>query len=197
MEFFVVDYICTRLLTERRIDQIAESVVAEYAKSFDVSGLKDLERQLRETDKELDQLVDALIKTSADAALARINERIDSAEARKATLQEDLAKLKIASRAVVRKQDVVAWLRRFSDGDSRDPEFQKRVIDIFVNAIYIYDDRIVMFFNVQDSAQISYAEMLSCIGGGSSDFGALGSPNTTLSEQLIFTSGVFGCVLQR
>lgn len=197
LEFFVVDYICTRLLTERRIDQIAESVVAEYAKSFDVSGLKDLERQLRDTDKELDQLVDALIKTSADAALSRINERIASAEARKATLQEDLAKLKIASRAVVRKQDVVAWLRRFSDGDARDPEFQKRVIDIFVNAIYIYDDRIVMFFNVQDSAQISYSEMLSCVGGESSDFGVLGSPNTTLSEQLIFTNGVFGCVLQR
>lgn len=197
LELFVVDYVCKRLLTEERIDQVAGAVAAEYAKSFDASGIKDLEKQIREADKELDQLVDALVKTSSAAALSRINDRISAIEACKATLEEDLAKLKIASRAVVRKQDVASWLLRFADGDSRDLDFQKSVIDIFVNAVYVYDDRIVMFFNVRDSEQVSYTEMLASIEEDSSDFGALGSPISTLFEQLIFRNGVFGCILQR
>ena len=154
----------------------ADRVVAEYARSYDASGIKPLERQIREADKELDALVDTLIKTTSAAAIAKINERIEAAEARKRSLEDELATLRIASRVEIRKPDIVAWISQFRAGDPADLDYRKKVIELFVNSIYIYDDKIKMFFNAHDSAQITYPEMLALDDLPGSDFGASGVP---------------------
>ena len=154
----------------------ADRVVAEYARSYDASGIKPLERQIREADKELDALVDTLIKTTSAAAIAKINERIEAAEARKRSLEDELATLRIASRVEIRKPDIVAWISQFRAGDPADLDYRKKVIELFVNSIYIYDDKIKMFFNAHDSAQITYPEMLALDDLPGSDLSGSGTP---------------------
>ena len=197
LEKYIVEYIGSHILTDDWIDAAAERVVAEYQKSYDAAGIKPLEKQIREADKEIDKLVDTLISATADAARRRINERIEAAEAKKKALEEDLSSLRIASRVQIRKEDIVAWLCQFRGGDSADLEYRKKVIELFVNAIYIYDDKIKMFFNVTDSAQITYPEMLALDEPESSDFGASGVPDVSLSEHFVFINGVIGMVVHR
>lgn len=197
LEQYIVDCIGSNVLTDDWISTASERVVSEYQKSYDASGIKPLERQIREADRELDQLVDSLIKTSHDSAIRRINERIEAVESKKRALEDDLASLRIASRVQIRKEDVAAWLNQFRDGDSADPEYRKKVIDLFVNAIYIYDDKIKMFFNVTDSAQITYPEMLALEPPDRSDLGACGVPDMHLSEHIMFINGVIGMIVQR
>ena len=38
-------------------------------------------------------------------------------------------------------------------GDPNDREFQKRLIDTFVNAIFVYDDKLVLTYNYQHGTQ--------------------------------------------
>lgn len=114
------------VLTDEWINAAADRVVAEYARSYAASGIKPLERQIREADKELDALVDTLIKTASATAIAKINDRIEAAEAKKRTLEADLATLRIASRVEIRKEDIVAWLDQFRVGSSSDPEYCKK-----------------------------------------------------------------------
>lgn len=197
LEKYIVEYIGLHILTDSWIDEISERVVAEYAKSYDVAGIKPLEKQIREADKELDQLVDALVKTTAASAIAKINERIEAAEAKKHALEDELSRLRVASRVEVRKADVAAWLCQFRTGDLSDINYCKKVIDLFVNAIYLYDDRIKMFFNVAPSAQITYPESLALDAPDGSDFGASGVPNAALSEHILFINGVIGIIVQR
>lgn len=161
LEASVVDYIGSCVLTDSWIDGAAERVVAEYQKSYDASGIKPLEKQIRDADKEIDQLVDALISATAEAARRRINERIETAEARKQALEADLASLRIASRVQIKKEDIAAWLNQFRTGDRSDLEYRKKVIDLFVNAIYLYDDSFKLFLNVTDSSQVTYADALA------------------------------------
>ena len=71
----------------------------------------------------------------------------------------DLAKLKVASRITLSEDEIIAWLQQFVHGDPMDPDFRQRVIDIFVNSIYLYDDKVVMYFNIKDASQVSYIEM--------------------------------------
>ena len=197
LEKYIVEYIGSHILTDSWIDEISERVVAEYAKSYDAAGIKPLEKQIREADKELDQLVDALVKTTAAAAIAKINERIEAAEVKKRALEDELSRLRVASRVEVRKADVAAWLCQFRAGDLFDIDYCKKVIDLFVNAIYVYDDRIKMFFNVAPAAQITYPESLALDAPERSDFGACGVPNMHLSEHIIFINGVIGIIVQR
>lgn len=197
LEQYIVEYIGTHVLTDEWISAAADRVVAEYARSYDVSGIKPLERQIREADKELDALVDTLIKTTSAAAIAKINERIEAAEARKRSLEDELATLRIASRVEIRKPDVVAWISQFRVGDPADVDYRKKVIELFVNAIYIYDDKIKMFFNTHASAQITYPEMLALDDPPGSDFGVSGVPDVSLSEPIVFINGVIGMVVHR
>ena len=192
-----MEYIGSHVLTDDWIDAAAERVVAEYARSYDAAGIKPLERQIREVDKELDQLTDALIKTSSAAVIARINDRVEAVEVKRRALEDELASLRIASRVQLQKADVAAWLSQFRSVDSADLEYRKKVIELFVNAIYIYDDRIKMFFNVTDSAQITYPEMLALEAPPGSDFGASGVPDVSLSEHFVFINGVIGMVVHR
>ena len=199
LEASIVDYIGSCVLTDSWIDGAAERVVAEYQKSYDASGIKPLEKQIRDADKEIDQLVDALISATAEAARRRINERIETAEARKRALEADLASLRIASRVQIRKEDIVVWLSQFRTGDRSDLEYRKKVIDLFVNAIYLYDDSFKLFLNVSDSAQVTYADALALAPPSVSDFGASGVPDMHLSEHIIFifVNGVIGMIVQR
>ncbi len=46
------------------------------------------------------------------------------------------------------KDTVIAFLSTFKHGDITDEKFRKRVIQTLVNRVYIYDDKIVLYFNV-------------------------------------------------
>ncbi len=103
----------------------------------------------------MDSLVDALIRTTAAPAVAKINERIELIAAQKEEAEIDLAKLKVASRITLKEDEIVLWLRQFIHGDPLDLDFRQRVIDVFVNSIYLYDDKVVMYFNIKDANQVS------------------------------------------
>ena len=42
------------------------------------------------------------------------------------------------------------WLHRFRKLDVRQKSHRKRLIDTFINAIFLYDDKLVITFNYKD-----------------------------------------------
>ena len=53
------------------------------------------------------------------------------------------------------------WFEKFRKGDMRDMEYQRQIIDTFVNSVYVFDDRVVLNFNfTDDSKTISREEVL-------------------------------------
>lgn len=199
LEWYVVEQITTHILTDQRIHEIAAGVVAEYNRSFDAAGVRELERKIRAMDKEMDALVDALIRTTAAPAVAKINQRVELLAAQKEEAEVDLAKLKVASRITLSEEEIVAWLQQFVHGDPTDPVFRQRVIDIFVNSIYLYDDKVVMYFNIKDASQVSYIEMqedLESLGG--SDLNCSGVPMRMVIQYLkmLYHHSLFCCYKQ-
>lgn len=48
---------------------------------------------------------------------------------------------------------IVSWINRFKFGDVDDIEYQKQIIDTFINAIYVYDDKLVFTYNFKDGTE--------------------------------------------
>ena len=48
---------------------------------------------------------------------------------------------------------IVTWINRFKYGDVDDIEYQKQIIDTFINAIYIFDDKLVFTYNFKDGTK--------------------------------------------
>lgn len=86
--------------------------------------------------------------------------KIESLQAQKADIEFDLIGLKSANRIKYTKEEIIAWMKQFCKGELIDKDFQKRIIDVFINSVYLYDDKIIIYDNVKDSKQVSYMEML-------------------------------------
>lgn len=200
LEWYLAEQITEYVLTDERIDEISDAVVAEYQRSFDVSGIKQLEKKIREADAELDRLVDALVKTDAAAAIKRINAKIAELEQYREQAENDLAALRIASRVNLEKADIVRWLESMRRGDLMDEEYRKKIVEIFVNSVYLYDDRLAIFFNVKGCKQVSYIDMIDATGWEAcSDLESHALPILDLSEhgKIIVLNGAIGFLLRR
>ena len=66
------------------------------------------------------------------------------------------------------REQMTAWFEQFRHSDPANRDFQKRLIDTFVNAVYVFDDKLVLAYNYQHGTQtISLEEIESAL---SSDF---------------------------
>ena len=75
-------------------------------------------------------------------------------------IEIDLAKLRVANKIRYTEKEVTAWLKLFCKGDLFDMKFRQRIIDTFINSIFLYDDRVIIFYNIRGGKQISYIDML-------------------------------------
>ena len=49
--------------------------------------------------------------------------------------------------------------------DLFDMEFRRRILDTFINSVYLYDDRAIVFYNIRGGKQVSYIDMLDATEG--------------------------------
>ena len=101
-------------------------------------------------------------------------ERLEELEQQKSDLsvrimQEEMVKPPID------KDKIVFWLTRFRKLDTTNLEHKKRLVDSFINAIYLFDDRIIFTFNYKDGSRtITFDEIENSDLG--SDLTSLGAP---------------------
>ena len=83
-------------------------------------------------------------------------ERLDELESRRAELELAIEDTQIEQPTVTR-EELTFWLERFRKGDPKDPKYRDTFIEVFISAVYVYDDhlRIVVNFT-RDGGAISY-----------------------------------------
>ena len=82
-------------------------------------------------------------------------------------------KIRIAQEEIIKppidKDKILFWLHRFRKMDTTKLEHRKRMIDSFVNAIYLYDDKVVFTFNYKDGSKTITMESLLHLSGTNGD----------------------------
>ena len=171
------------ILCPSRIDVIAEKIAAFHKKDCGADKIDAETRRLENIEREINACVDALIKTSNQLALDRINERLALLELQKSDAEITLEKLKIAADMSITAAEVSAWLRTFCDGSLDDPDFCRRIIYAFINSVFVYDDKLAVYYNLGDLSGgklVSWAENTEYIsnsgGAGCSDSYTHGQP---------------------
>ena len=108
-----------------------------------------LEKQLREVNKKLDNLMKAI----EDGLYTRTTkERLGALESKKDELTVKIADEKLKKPSF--NEDFIRfWLMKFRRFDISQKKQRKALIEIFVNAIFLYDDRMLLTFNYKDGTQ--------------------------------------------
>ena len=109
-----------------------------------------LEKQLREVNKKLDNLMKAI----EDGLYTRTTkERLEALEIQKDELTAKIADEKLKKPSF--NEDFIRfWLMKFRKFDISQKKKQRKVlIEIFVKSIFLYDDRMLITFNYKDGTQ--------------------------------------------
>ena len=86
-------------------------------------------------------------------------QRLDELEATKQELEVAILSEEL-QRPEITKDHIVFWITKFRGIDVSNLNSRKRLIDGFVNSIYLYDDKIVFAFNFKDGTkEVSLKEL--------------------------------------
>ena len=80
---------------------------------------------------------------------------MDELEQQRQQLETSILQEQIEKPPITREQ-ILFWFDHFRHGDPKDPAFQQQVIDCFVNAVYLFDDKIVLVFNYKEGDQLGH-----------------------------------------
>ena len=108
-----------------------------------------LTEQLKETQRGIDNLLNAIqqgIFTKSNKS------RLGELEAAKEELEIKIANEKIAKPKLTEEQ-ILFYLRKFRVLDMSKQSHRQRLIDTFINRIYLYDDKLIITFNHKDGAE--------------------------------------------
>ena len=101
-------------------------------------------------------------------------ERLEALEDQRKELQARIAEERLA-KPKMKEGFVRFWLLRFRKLDMTQPEQRQALVDTFINAIYLYDDKVLITFNYKEGTEtVAFGEAVKA--EKSSDMCAQGAP---------------------
>ena len=157
-----------RVLRDEEISRIADSILA--LQNSEDATIPALKKQLADTERGIENMLNAIQK---GVLTSSTKERLEALEKQRdnlkiAVLQAELQKPKYT------KEQIVSWIGQFKYGDVNSREYQKRIIDTFVNSLYLFDDRLVITYNFKGGTETITLKDVEAVYG--SDLKAMSPP---------------------
>ncbi len=163
-------------------DRLMERLHAEN------TNLPILRRQLKEVEKGIENFMNAI---QMGIITPSTKERLNDLETQKSELTVQIMKEEM-SVPLLTKEQILFFLTKFRELNPKLLDHRRRLIDSFVNAVYLYDDRLTILFNCKDGNKTyTFAEIETAQKG--SGLSALAAPNATQIEPQGLICVVFLC----
>ena len=172
---WIEDLVVSETMTMLMDDDMIEAIVSMLMRLQDEesSDLPLFEKQLQETETAIDNIVTAVMNGMASKALQQKLTQLE--EAKEELLvrieEEKLEKPKISA------EFMTFWLHRFRKLDVTKESHRQMLIDTFVNAVYVYDDKLLLTFNFKDGTRtVTRNDVKTAIDKSGSDLDCLAAP---------------------
>ncbi len=151
----IVDEIHALIMTDGFIEQVADKVMEYQEHMQDTARMAELESHKRTIETALENMMRAI---EQGIITPRTKSRVDELEAELSDIEVSISMERIASKKIPREA-VVYFLSSFKSGDVDDYAYRERLIETFLNAVYLYDDgRMIIALNYKDGNGIASIE---------------------------------------
>lgn len=165
-----------RVLQDDEISRIAAAIVSLQERED--TTLPAMRFQLAACEKAIDNMLNAI---QQGIITASTKERLEQLETQRQELKLSILQVQMTKPRYTKEQ-IVSWINRFKYGSADDPQYQKQIIDTFINSIYVFDDKIVFTYNFQDGTEpITLAEIEAAFG---SDLAKVAPPPTLRTDMV-------------
>lgn len=173
IEDLVVNYTMKAIMNDEVMERLIDTLMELQKKES--TDLPLLKKQLAETEKGINNMLNAI---QAGIFTPSTKQRLDELEETKSQLEVSILQEEMHKPLLTREQ-IAFFIYRFRKFDVTKREQRQRLIDSFVNAVYLYEDKIILTFNYKDGSKtITLAEVEG------SDLSVLGAPTPQILRNL-------------
>ena len=166
-----------------RDDAAMESIIAKVMELQDRenTNLPLYEKQLRDAESGIQNMLNAI---QAGILTSSTKERLEQLEETKRELEARIAEEKLAKPKVT-EEFIRFWLLRFRKLDMSLKDQRQALVDTFINAIYLYDDKVLITFNYKEGTQtVTFGEATEVASeGNGSDLDCFTAPENAVKSK--------------
>ena len=159
IEKVVVLQTVARVLKDEEIERIADALLKMQEQED--TTIPAMQAQLKECEKAIENMLNAIqsgiLTESTKGRLEQLEEQQRNLKV--AILQAEIKRPKYS------KEKIINWISRFKGGNPNNRNYQRQIIDTFVNSVYVYDDKLVFTYNFKDGTEtITLKEIEAAFG---------------------------------
>ena len=173
IEDIVVNATTKMLMSDTTIDAIVSALMT--LQDAENVNLPLYEKQLKETNVAINNLLNAIQSGILNRST---KERFDQLEATRDELENKIAVEKLAKPRITEEQ-LRFFLDRFRKLDVRQLSHRRMLIDTFINAVFLYDDKLVLTYNFREETEtITFDDLKNKLreGFSGSDMSSVAAP---------------------
>lgn len=140
---------CRKLLTDKNIDRIAKEIAKVSEQEAEPVLLQQMRKQLADNERKKKNLLAAVMECDIENVRKTLYEQLALIEKQAEDLEFQIAR-EMAGQVRLTAPEIKFFLTALKKGDPDTAKHKKTLIAIFVNAIYLYDDKITLIFNSAD-----------------------------------------------
>ena len=158
-------------------DAAMESIIAKVMElqNKENTNIPLYKKQLRDAESGIQNMLNAI---QAGILTSSTKERLEQLEETKRELEARIAEEKLAKPKVT-EEFIRFWLLRFRKLDMSLKDQRQALVDTFINAIYLYDDKVLITFNYKEGTQtVTFGEATEVASeGNGSDLDCFTAPD--------------------
>ena len=177
------DLVVNQTMQLVRNDAAMESIIAKVMElqNKENTNIPLYEKQLRDAESGIQNMLNAI---QAGILTSSTKERLEQLEETKRELEARIAEEKLAKPKVT-EEFIRFWLLRFRKLDMSLKDQRQALVDTFINAIYLYDDKVLITFNYKEGTQtITFEEAAQAASkGNGSDLDCFPAPENAVKSK--------------
>ena len=147
IEDIVIEQVRSVLSNDVLLNRIADDIMGML--KAENTLLPVLYREKKEVEKGIENMLDAIQRGIITEST---KDGLEALEKQKKELVIQIAKEE-AARPTITKEHILFWFKKLKKLEIRKIEHRRRPINIFVNSVYLYDDKLVITFNYKDGTK--------------------------------------------
>ena len=164
-------------------DAAMESIIAKVMElqNKENTNIPLYKKQLRDAESGIQNMLNAI---QAGILTSSTKERLEQLEETKRELEARIAEEKLAKPKVT-EEFIRFWLLRFRKLDMSLKDQRQALVDTFINAIYLYDDKVLITFNYKEGTQtVTFGEATEVASeGNGSDLDCFTAPENAVKSK--------------
>ncbi len=158
LEDEVINLTVENVTNENSAKIIAKNLFILWNKELGSDKIAEMNKRITFLGKELDKTAEAYIDAPT-VLRKRITEKADIIQSQIDELKKEIHDMETANRIPHTEEAIYKFIMSFAKGNRNDDNFRKRLINTFITAVYVYDDKIVITYNCNNDKTTSFKEI--------------------------------------